>query len=793
MLFAPLLSSLVLADRQWLLPAAGVAGLALMLLIWSYRTSPRGWVRWTCLTLKTLGIVALAFCLMEPLWSGEKARPGANLFAVVADNSQGLQIRDAGSPRTRGEALREMLDPGRSEWPKGLAENFDVRRYRFDARLQASPDFSDLIFDGRSSAIGAALRALGERNRGKPLAGVLLLTDGNATDLRGGLPDLTGLPPIYPVVIGSGDALKDLSLRDVRTSQTAFEDAPVTIEADVAATGFEGREIVARLFDVNGTAVEELTRRVESSAKPLTFRFRPRPGASGLTFYRLAVTVAGADSAAQAAESEATLANNSRVLVVDRGHGPHRILYVTGRPNWEFKFLNRALQEDPQLQLVGLIRVARREPKFDFRGRLGETSNPLFRGFGEQSREEVERYDQPVLVRLNTRDELELRSGFPSTPEELYGYHAVIVDDLEADFFKPDQQSLVQKFVSERGGGFLMLGGAESFQQGRYQRTPIGDLLPVYLDRRVDAAPAVPRKLHLAREGWLQSWARIRDNEVDERARREAMVPFLVVNRLGDVKPGASVIATAVDNAGGEVPAIVVQRFGRGRSAAITVGDVWRWGMYDAESHADMDKTWRQLARWLVADVPDAVELTAEPVPEDPNGAMRLQVRVRDPKFQPMDNAAVLLQVQPVLASGTEAGATNELRLPAEASLSEPGLYEAVYVPRLTGGFRATATVTNSVGAEVGRAEAGWSTDLAAEEFRSLTPNVALLETLAQKTGGEVIPSARLDAFVRSLPDRKAPVMESWTFPLWHTPVMFALALGCLVSEWGLRRWKGMP
>jgi uncharacterized membrane protein len=793
MLFAPLLSSLVLADRQWLLPAAGVAGLALVLLIWSYRTSPRGWVRWTCLTLKTLGIAALAFCLIEPLWSGEKARPGANLFAVVADNSQGLQIRDAGSPRTRGEALREMLDPGRSEWPKGLAENFDVRRYRFDARLQASPDFSDLIFDGRSSAIGAALRALGERNRGKPLAGVLLLTDGNATDLRGGLPDLTGLPPIYPVVIGSGDALKDLSLRDVRTSQTAFEDAPVTIEADVAATGFEGREIVARLFDVNGTAVEELTRRVESSAKPLTFRFRPRPGASGLTFYRLAVTVAGADSAAQAAESEATLANNSRVLVVDRGHGPHRILYVTGRPNWEFKFLNRALQEDPQLQLVGLIRVARREPKFDFRGRLGETSNPLFRGFGEQSREEVERYDQPVLVRLNTRDELELRSGFPSTPEELYGYHAVIVDDLEADFFKPDQQSLVQKFVSERGGGFLMLGGAESFQQGRYQRTPIGDLLPVYLDRRVDAAPAVPRKLHLAREGWLQSWARIRDNEVDERARREAMVPFLVVNRLGDVKPGASVIAKAVDNAGGEVPAIVVQRFGRGRSAAITVGDVWRWGMHDAESHADMDKTWRQLARWLVADVPDAVELTAEPVPEDPNGAMRLQVRVRDPKFQPMDNAAVLLQVQPVLASGTEAGATNELRLPAEASLSEPGLYEAVYVPRLTGGFRATATVTNSVGAEVGRAEAGWSTDLAAEEFRSLTPNVALLETLAQKTGGEIISSARLDAFVRSLPDRKAPVMESWTFPLWHTPVMFALALGCLVSEWGLRRWKGMP
>src|SRR5207253_10034091 len=102
---------------------------------------------------------------------------------------------------------------------------------------------------------------------------------------------------------------------------------------------------------------------------------------------------------------EATLANNRTVLVVDRGRGPYRILYVAGRPNWEFKFLNRAVQEDDQLQLVGLIRVARREPKFNFMGRPGETSNPLFRGFGNQAPEEVERYDRPVLIRLNTRDE----------------------------------------------------------------------------------------------------------------------------------------------------------------------------------------------------------------------------------------------------------------------------------------------------------------------------------------------------------------------------------------------------
>src|SRR4029434_2505757 len=126
-------------------------------------------------------------------------------------------------------------------------------------------------------------------------------------------------------------------------------------------------------------------------------------------------------------------------------------------------------------QLVGLIRIAKREPKFEFRGREGESSNPLFRGYGQQSKEETERYDQPVLIRLNTRDEFELRDGFPKTAEELFAYRAVIVDDLESEFFSAAQMSLLQRFVSERGGGFLMLGGAESFSEGQFGRTAIGD------------------------------------------------------------------------------------------------------------------------------------------------------------------------------------------------------------------------------------------------------------------------------------------------------------------------------
>ena len=789
--------SISLSASNWLAPLGAAVAITLLLMFWGLRGSRAGAAGAGSVALKLIALIALALCLAEPLWNGSRARPGANLVAVLADNSQGLQIHDAGRATSRGEDLRELLDRGRAGWLGAVAEGFEVRRYLFDSRLQSSRDFADLDFQGRSSAMISALQSLAERYQGHPLAGILLFTDGNATDLRGPLPSWKGMPPVYPVVLGDAARLKDVSIRQLTTERSAFEDAPVVVQARVESHGFGGTPLVARLTDQAGKTIQEQSLSAPGDGGGSPLRFQIKPTAAGVSFFELGVrTLAESGTGAAVTNSaEATLANNTRIVMADRGHGPHRILYVSGRPNWEFKFLNRALQDDDQLQLVGLIRVAKREPKFEFRGRAGETGNPLFRGFGDQSREGAERYDQPVLSRINPGDALELRSGFPRTAEELYPFSAVIVDDLEAGFFSADQAALLQRFVSERGGGFLMLGGMESFQQGDYRRTPIGDMLPVYLDRMEEVKSSGPMRFALGREGWLLPWARIRDNESDERARLEGMPHFEVVNRVGDAKPGASVVATVADEAGQDVPALVVQRFGLGRTAALTVGDVWRWGMKDAAAHADMDKGWRQLVRWLVSETPNRVDLSAEPVEGDPNGAMRVQVRARDANYLPLDNASVTLEVEPIVFRGAKTS-TNQsqiLRLQVEPSGTESGLYEATYVPRQTAGYRARVTVHDMAHAEVGRAETGWTSDLAAEEFASLVPNRGLLEQIARTTGGEVVPASKLDDWVNHLAARPAPVMEPWSRPLWNLPALFALAMGCLVAEWGLRRWKGLP
>ncbi len=79
--------------------------------------------------------------------------------------------------------------------------------------------------------------------------------------------------------------------------------------------------------------------------------------------------------------SEQTLANNSRLVVVDQGGGPYRVLYVSGRPNWEFKFLRRAIDEDKEVELIGLLRIAKSPAEIRLPQRAGAIDEPSVRRF----------------------------------------------------------------------------------------------------------------------------------------------------------------------------------------------------------------------------------------------------------------------------------------------------------------------------------------------------------------------------------------------------------------------------
>lgn len=808
---------LVRGSPEWVPAALVLLGVGLIALAWGYWRAPASpVVTGLAASLKAIGLAALALCLIEPLLSGTRARRGANIFAVAADNSRSMSIHDAGDPVSRGDQLQALLQ-AKTAWQERLAEDFDARRFLFDGHLRSVEGFSAMTLEGDRSALHATLAAMARRFRGLPLAGVLLFSDGNATD-EGDVP-WDALPPIYPVVVGGDDAPPDISVPRVSVSQTNFETAPVAIRADIDVNGYQGRTIVAKLYDENDKEVQSQTVEWTEAATPPAVRFQLRPENPGVSFYRVRVGVAenseGNDISAGGnagplpdgpaspkaltetepqtgnPPTEATLANNDRIVIVDRGGGPYRVLYVSGRPNWEFKFLRRALEEDDQLELVSLMRIAHREPKFAFRNGMGGDNNPIFRRFDNIDAEEVERYDQPVLLRQVTEDENELRDGFPKTADILYRYDAVIFDDVEAEFFTEDQLLLLEKFVGRRGGGFLMLGGLESFAGGGYARTPVARLLPVYLN--AEPAGSLPfdaggvdreYRLALTRDGWLEPWVRVRNTEQEERTRLATMSPFRSLS-LGDQKPAALVLAEVVDETGTAHPALVAQRFGDGRSAAVLIGDLWRWDMKRQDANeSDLEKSWRQMVRWLVADVPRRVEVDVQPQPASETGAVSVLVRVRDPDYLPLDNAQVTIEVT------TPDG--KKIPLLAEPNEGTAGTYVARHVPREPGAYHAEITAVAPDGSPVGQREAGWVAQPVADEFSSLRPNRAWLEEIAAKTGGEVVAIDDLDKFVASLPSRKMPVQEPWVRPLWHNPLFYMLVIGCFAAEWGLRRWKGL-
>lgn len=789
--------ALLLGQPQAVWIGVGVLVGAVLLLAVLYSKTP--WpttLRFIAATFKTAAIALLLLCLLEPLWSGTRARPGENLVLLVADSSASLQVADGPQGEPRSRQFEAALSNDQSPWQVRLAQDFRVRKYSLAQRVDAVQTFDGLAWDGQRTALGSSLQSLLDRYRQQPLAAVLLFTDGNATDaFDPSAPAWRDGPPIFPVVPVTREAVRDVSIERTSVTQSSFEDAPVTIQADIRVSGGATGPVIARLLDDAGAVVEEQTQTVSDSAATMPFRFQVRP-LRPLTVYTLQVREQDdVDAfAAPPRSREATFANNQRLISVRRDPGPYRVLYVGGRPNWEFKFLRRGLAEDADVQLVGLIRMARREAKFEFLGREGESSNPLYRGFRKAGDEETESYDEAVVIALGVRDEHELAGGkFPRTPEELYQYHAVILDDVEAGFFTTAQQALLERFVSQRGGGLLMLGGPHSFHHGNWHKSPLKDVLPVYFDRLAPVEPASlladpPRefRLQLTRDGWLQPWVRLRPTEPEERARLGEMSGFQVVSRVNGIKPAAQVLANVIDVDGRPAPALVAQSYGDGRAAALLIGDMWRWSM-KRESGApdDLGKAWRQTVRWMVADVPKRIAPTLEWTTAGDSDAVALRVRVRNESYEPQENAAVRVRI---------AGPGDEpLTLTAEPALQEPGLFETLFVPRSPGAYTATFDVTDASAQLLGSADLAWTFEPAAEEFRHLPVNRDALQRLAEATGGEVLRPDDLPGFVQSLPAREAPRKEAWTAPLWHSPWMLSLILAALAGEWGLRRWKGLP
>ena len=126
----------------------------------------------------------------------------------------------------------------------------------------------------------------------------------------------------------------------------------------------------------------------------------------------------------------------------------HRILYVEGEPRWEYQVLRRAVEDDPAIEIVSMLRT---------------TQNKIYR---------------QGIANPN-----ELAEGFPNKPEDLFEYRALIWAAWRQVSLRRAASPMIKDFVDRRGGGLLFLGGRCAGRR-RLQRRAFLRLLPVGFPNR---------------------------------------------------------------------------------------------------------------------------------------------------------------------------------------------------------------------------------------------------------------------------------------------------------------------
>lgn len=702
-------------------------------------------------SLRTALLATVLFCLLRPVLLLSTAVPQRNVVGILIDDSRSMAIADGDGP-SRGEQARKIFAGPDSALLKSLSDRFIVRFFRFSNTAQrGSP--GELSFSGGRTLLASAIDGVSEELGGAPLAGLVVVSDGgdNArADEELPLLDETIASlrarsvPVYTVGVGRERIERDIEISRAAVPREVLEGSVLVADLTVTQRGYGGKSVtlvaedsgrivatqaVALPADGEAAAVRVQVPAMRSGARLLTFRVAAQP-------------------------DETVMQNNEQQVLVSVQGRREKILYLEGEPRFELKFIRRAVADDERLQLVTLQRTA--EGKF---------------------------------LRLSVDDSLELLGGFPTTRDELYAYRGVILGSIEASFFSVDQLRMLADFVSERGGGLLVLGGRRALAEGGFAGTPLADALPMELDGGVaDDADAhfVELAITPTAAGAGHAVTQIAGNEKESVARWATMPPVSAVNRIGRTKPGATVLLNGARADGsGRQPVLAFQRFGRGKTIAFPVQDSWMWQMHADIAVEDMthETVWRQMLRWLVNGVPGRVVVAAASDRVAPGEGVTLRAEVGDAMFQMVNDAEA--QVSIVSPSGART------ELPMTRVAARDGEYTARFVPDEPGVYEVTSTTMRSGERQASDPSYVRVAD-PVDEYFGAAMRPAVLERIARETGGRYYTPSTVESLANDMMYTQSGTTVVERKDLWDMPAVFLLLIGLVAGEWGYRRKRGL-
>ncbi len=734
----------------WALAAlivAAAGGLALLVGWRLRRATPelRSWRGWLIWGLQSALVALLLFLLWQPAMLVSELNSQQNIIAVVVDDSRSMRIADSDG-KTREASAIAALENGVLA---GLQKRFQTRLYRLGSALTRVDRPREIAPVEAATHLGDGLKQLASETADLPVGAILLLSDGsqNTAGTGGSGISLDALQalrnrrlPVHTVGFGREQPAHDVEIEDVSVAPTATANARIGSTVSLTQRGYAEQKAKLIVRDGDKSLAErEITLPPDGllQTEPLFFP----------------IGAAGAKSLAFSVEllpGEENLANNAVTRPILVSDAKRRILYVEGEPRWEYKFIRRAEEDDPTVQLVSMLRTSENK-----------------------------------IYRQGIRDPSELAEGFPSRPEQLFGYAGIIIGSVDADYFTPLQQELLHEYVDRRGGGILFLGGRYSLSDGGWAASSLNDLLPTFLPSGNHNFHRNAATVELTPEGVDSPITQILDDPEKNALRWKKLTYLADYEDAGAPKPGATVLADM--NAGRrKLPLLITESYGHGRTAIMATGGTWRWQMSEALGDPSHHLFWQQLLRWLVAESPGPVVASMPERLLMDEGQVRLTAQVRDQQFQQAANAHVTAHIL-----GPEGVNALVDLTPSEET---PGQYQTEWTAEKPGTYVAEV-VAESAGSqpqELGRDVVTFQReDGVAENFHT-EQNRHLLEQLAAETGGRYWKSSDLKNLPRDISYSEAGISVRSTKQLWDMPIVFLLLLGLPIGEWLLRRKWGV-
>ena len=700
--------------------------------------------RYVLSAFRFLTLLFLVLVLMRPVAKSSEADSRDVLVPILVDVSRSMAIEDASGER-RIDRAREFLS---QQLLPALNGRFQVEVLSFGETV-AAVEPAALNANARRSDFAGALATVRERYRGRPVAGMVLLSDGADTSgaLEVAVPEST-LPPVHAFGFGADAAAGDREVLSVTAAEAVLDASRVDLAVSALVHGRAQDAVELRLLE-NGRPREVRHVRPGSDGGPIREVFQVAPMVGAATVYTVEIP---------AAPGELVPENNSRSVLVQPPSRARRVLLVEGAPGFEHSFLKRALTSDRSLEVDSVVR----------------------KGENEQGADTF--YIQASRTRSGA-----LTAGFPPDPPSLFTYDAIVLANVAGDQLTGGQLEAARDFVSRRGGGLLVM-GAQSFLGRGLVGTPIEDALPMLLNRRSDSAvPAAASRgasVSLTDAGLEHPITRIGSTTDESRKRWDGLPALASASALGEARPGAAVLATTSVGGAGR-PLIAVQRFGEGRSMVFAGEASWRWRMMLPSTDHSYETFWRQAIRWLAIGAADPLAIYP-PQAAAPGDETVIRIAVRDNAFAPLRDADVDVRV-----SGPD-GKVQELRASLEEKDgSDSALFAAKFTPTQPGLHRV------SVSARRGRADAGSAaTSLlvggADVEMSDPRLNTALLQRIATATGGRVMEAGQIDPLLTALRAATPAAALMVRRDLWHNATSFILIIGLLTGEWLLRRKWGL-